>query len=50
MIAKKFYNNGIKTILKGSTTVILKLLKRVLNDVAKNFLNDGTKKVPQWWY
>ena len=31
-----FHNDGIKTVSKGSTVMVL-----------KQFFNDGTKKVPQ---
>ena len=34
-VSKKFQNNGINTVSKGSTVMIL-----------KKFFNDGTKKVP----
>ena len=56
MLLKKIHNNGIKTVLKSSTMMVLKLfyniktvLKRstmmVLRSL-KRFHNDGTKKVP----
>ena len=36
MILKKLHNNGIKTVQKDCTRMVL-----------KRFLNDNTKKVPQ---
>ena len=42
MVPKKFHNNCIKAVLKSSTMMISKSLKR--------FLNDGIEKVLQRWY
>ena len=43
-VKEKFYNNNIKTVQESSTTMILKSLKRFLNDGTKKFHINDTKK------
>ena len=43
-VKKKFYSNNIKTVQESSTTMILKSLKRFLNDGTKKFHINDTKK------
>ena len=48
MIPNKLHNNGIKTVLKFSTMMVLKSFKKLKSSLMmlqKMFLNDGTKKV-----
>ena len=41
-----FHNDGIKTVSKGSTVMILKMSCNVLIKSLKRILDDGTKKTP----
>ena len=43
MALKRVHNNGIETVQKSSTMMVL---ERFLNDGTKRFYSDGTKKVP----
>ena len=46
-VPKTLHNNDTKTVLKISTMMVLKSLKRFLDDVIKKFFNDRTKEIPQ---
>ena len=46
MVPNKLHNNGIKKVLKSSTMMVLKSLKKLKSSLMvlqKMFFNDGTK-------